>query len=60
MAENDVRECRDCRYFKFEVEDGDFGYSCKKGKYRMIHFFVDACRAFEDKKEEDADNAETD
>ena len=60
MAKNDVSECRDCRYFEFDVKDGDFGYSCKKGKYRMIHSFVDACRAFKDKNNKESDCAETD
>lgn len=53
MTENDVRECRDCRHFEIEFDDGGICFSCNKGKYRKIHFFVDACHLFEDEKEEE-------
>ena len=47
----DVRECRDCRHFKIEFDNGGIGFSCNKGRYRKIHFFVDACHKFEEKDE---------
>lgn len=53
MTENDVRECRDCRQFKVEFDNRGICFSCKKGAYSKIHFFVDVCSAFEKKKEED-------
>ena len=50
MTKSDVRECRDCRHFKLELGGGRICFSCKKGFYSKIHFFVDACSEFEEKK----------
>ena len=57
MIENDVRECRDCQHFKIDIDSRGICFSCKKGRYSKIHFFVDACCAFEEKEK---DNCETD
>lgn len=46
----DVRECRDCRHFELDTDDGGICFSCKKGEYSKIHFFVDACPKFEEEK----------
>ena len=53
MPKNDARECRDCRHFELDIDDGGICFSCKKGKYSKIHFFVDACPKFEEEKETD-------
>lgn len=58
MAKTDVRECRDCRWFEIEFEDGWPCFSCKKGRYTKIHFFVDACGAFEDDDQEADDETD--
>lgn len=52
---NDIRECRDCRQFKIEFDDSGICFSCKKGVYNKIHFFVDACCAFEEKENDDCE-----
>lgn len=56
MPKKVVRECRECRHFEIDFDDGGICFSCKKGKYSKIHFFVDACCKFEEEKEE-AENA---
>lgn len=60
MAKNDVRECRNCRYFEIDFDDGGICFSCKKGKYSKIHFFVDACPKFDEFDEDEFDEKETD
>lgn len=50
---SDVRECRDCRYFKIDIDGKGICFSCERGHYNKIHFFVDACIAFEGKEEDD-------
>ena len=55
MAKNDAYECRDCRYFTIDLDDRGICFSCKKGIYSKIHFFIDACSAFEEKEEGDCE-----
>jgi hypothetical protein len=58
MTEKRVRECRECRHFKIEFDDGDICFSCNKDKYSKIHFFVDACPLFAEEKEEEDGKAD--
>ena len=57
MTKNNVRECCDCRYFEIDLDNRGICFSCKNGRYSKIHFFVDACCAFEEKED---DGCETD